>query len=119
MRSRYSAYATGRTDYVFRTWHPRTRPDDIEAQPAGTWVGLEIVRTEGGDVTDDTGVVEFKAQFRDEAGVHVMREVSRFERRGSRWVYVDGQLSRGPRRGRAPGAAAVRAGDSPRPGRRA
>ena len=29
MRSRYSAYAKGLGDYVFRTWHPRTRPDDV------------------------------------------------------------------------------------------
>ncbi|HVX54620.1 YchJ family protein, partial [Nocardioides sp.] len=26
MRSRYAAYALGKADYVFRTWHPRTRP---------------------------------------------------------------------------------------------
>jgi len=30
MRSRYSAYALGELDYVWRTWHPRTRPDSIE-----------------------------------------------------------------------------------------
>ena len=31
MRSRYAAYAVGDVDYVFRTWHPRTRPDDLSA----------------------------------------------------------------------------------------
>ena len=29
MRSRYSAYARRLEDYVFRTWHPRTRPDEV------------------------------------------------------------------------------------------
>ena len=29
MRSRFSAYALGEIDHVFRTWHPRTRPDDL------------------------------------------------------------------------------------------
>src|SRR6188474_3543469 len=29
MRSRYTAFALGIEDHVFRTWHPRTRPDDL------------------------------------------------------------------------------------------
>ena len=33
MRSRYSAYAVGDTDYVWRTWHPRTRPRAGRARP--------------------------------------------------------------------------------------
>ena len=33
MRSRYSAYAKGRGDYVFRTWHPRTRPAEVHPDP--------------------------------------------------------------------------------------
>ena len=47
MRSRYSAYVLGHTDHVFRTWHPRTRPDDVSSDGT-TWLGLEIVRTEDG-----------------------------------------------------------------------
>src|SRR3954451_8522160 len=33
MRSRYSGYAVGDLDHVFRTWHPRTRPVTIEPDP--------------------------------------------------------------------------------------
>ncbi|MCB0909908.1 MAG: SEC-C domain-containing protein, partial [Nocardioidaceae bacterium] len=33
MRSRYAAYAVGDAGYVFRTWHPRTRPEHIELDP--------------------------------------------------------------------------------------
>ncbi|WP_369805756.1 YchJ family metal-binding protein [Mycobacterium sp. 1165178.9] len=29
MRSRYSAFAYGDSGYLFRTWHPRTRPADV------------------------------------------------------------------------------------------
>ncbi len=29
MRSRYAAYASGEADYLFRTWHPRTRPVNV------------------------------------------------------------------------------------------
>ena len=85
MRSRYSAYAVGDTAYVFRTWHPRTRPEDIEPDPALTWTGLRIVGS-GEDW------VEFVASY-DRAGAPgERRELSRFERRGGRWVYVDGDV---------------------------
>jgi SEC-C motif-containing protein len=79
MRSRYSAYALGLHDYVFRTWHPRTRPDDIS--DTGTWTGLEIL-----DATESE--VEFRAQFPG----GVLHERSRFEFRRGRWVYVDGDV---------------------------
>ena len=54
MRSRYSAYAVGDSDYVFRTWHPRTRPDDVDPDPSLRWTGLEVLHAEG-------DVVEFRA----------------------------------------------------------
>ena len=93
MRSRYAAYATGRLDYVFRTWHPRTRPVDVEPAPGVTWSGLEVLRTEAGGTDDATGTVVFRASYRTSDGDHVLREASRFERRAGRWVYVDGDVS--------------------------
>lgn len=90
MRSRYTAYALGLDDHVFRTWHPRTRPDDLAPDPGVGWTGLEVLATEAGGPHDDEGVVEFRAHFRTAAGPQVLHEVSRFERRGGRWVYVDG-----------------------------
>ena len=76
MRARYSAYALGEDGYVFRTWHPRTRPDDVHSDTQ--WLGLTVVAATG-----DT--VEFVARH---AGGE-MREVSRFEQRRGRWVYVE------------------------------
>lgn len=90
MRSRYAGYARGHLDHVFRTWHPRTRPDDLTPTPGLTWTGLEVLRTVAGGAGDDTGTVEFRARFRDATGEHALHETSRFERRGGRWVYVDG-----------------------------
>ena len=89
MRSRYTAYVLGRTDHLFRTWHPRTRPVEVTAAPL-TWLGLEVVRTEAGSVADDVGVVEFVARHQGSRGVETLHETSRFERRGGRCVYVDG-----------------------------
>lgn len=86
MRSRYSAYATGNADYVFRTWHPRTRPADLTVDADVVWTGLTVTDVVAGRGGDDTGEVEFTASY-DDGFLH---ERSRFERRGGRWVYVDG-----------------------------
>ena len=90
MRSRYTAYALGLLDYVFRTWHPRTRPDSVDPSPGTAWTGLEVLDVVDGGPGDDTGVVEFRARFRQGSAERSMHETSRFERRAGRWVYVDG-----------------------------
>jgi SEC-C motif-containing protein len=93
MRSRYSAFALGLGDYLFRTWHPRTRPDDT-TPPAGVeWLGLEVLRVVDGGPSDDEGGVEFVARYRAPDGDHVLHETSRFERRAGRWVYTGGTVS--------------------------
>jgi SEC-C motif-containing protein len=86
MRSRYAAYAVGDTGYVFRTWHPRTRPDDLAPDPATTWTGLTVLGS-GEDW------VEFVAAYEHGGTPGELRERSRFERRGGRWVYLDGEVS--------------------------
>ena len=92
MRSRYSAYALGRTEHVARTWHPRTRPDDLAPPPDLTWSGLRVLRTVAGGPDDDSGTVEFEAGFSGPDGSGTLHETSRFERRRGRWVYVDGEV---------------------------
>jgi SEC-C motif-containing protein len=80
MRSRYSAYAVGDDGYVWRTWHPRTRPTEVGASGI-TWTGLEILDAAGTEV-------EFVAHH--EGGS--LHERSRFEQRAGRWFYVDGDV---------------------------
>ena len=88
MRSRYSAYAVTDADHLFRTWHPRTRPEHVLGTPGTTWTGLEILDVVAGGPDDATGVVEFRASYVDPAGPGVLHERSTFERRTHRWVYV-------------------------------
>ena len=95
MRSRYCAFALGLPDYLLRTWHPRTRPQDLAPTPELAWVGLEVLRTVDGGVLDDTGTVEFRARFERAGRTQAMQEASRFERRAGRWVYVDGDVAEG------------------------
>lgn len=82
MRSRFAAYARGETNYVFRTWHPRTRPTDVTPDPALTWTRLEIVEAAGYEV-------EFVAHYDSPAGAGTLHERSVFEQRGGCWVYVE------------------------------
>lgn len=93
MRSRYSAYAIGDLDYVFRTWHPKTRPPDVSPAPGITFAGLEVSEIVAGGPDDDMGVVEFTARLRGpDGGLAEMHERSRFSRRAGRWMYVDGAV---------------------------
>lgn len=91
MRSRYTAYATGDTDHLFRTWHPATRPGDVEADPGLRWTGLDVIAVSG---DEDEGVVEFAAHWSSGKGAvrqeGAVRERSTFTRRAGRWVYRDG-----------------------------
>jgi SEC-C motif-containing protein len=89
MRSRYSAYAVGEAAYLLATWHPRTRPETLELDPAMRWYRLDIEGTARGGLLDTTGTVEFRARYRLDGGAGEQHETSRFSREGRRWYYVD------------------------------
>jgi len=90
MRSRYSAYARGETDYLLRTWHPSSRPDDFELQDVIQWRGLNILATEAGGADDTTGQVEFIASYQVAGRFDQLHERSDFRREDGAWYYVDG-----------------------------
>lgn len=92
MRSRYTAYAIGEADHVFRTWHPATRPTDVTLDGSLAWTGLEILATTAQG--DAEAIVEFAAQWRSGEGRTrqdgVLHERSTFVTRAGRWFYRDG-----------------------------
>lgn len=90
MRSRYSAFALGLGDYLWRTWHPRTRPEQVALDDT-VWTGLEILDVVDGSDRDSEGIVEYVAHFRRGRQRGTLHERSRFERRGRRWLYLDGE----------------------------
>lgn len=93
MRSRYTAFACADVDYLFRTWHPRTRPVHVPFDPEMNWTGLQVIDTVAGGPADDRGEVEFTAHYESVDGVGSMRERSTFQRRAGRWFYLDGVTS--------------------------
>jgi SEC-C motif-containing protein len=94
MRSRYSAFALGLDVYILASWHPSTRPAALELDNGRVWRKLQIVDTVAGGPDDATGVVEFRASYRDVDGsAGLLRESSRFARVAGRWVYLDGVIA--------------------------
>ena len=89
MRSRYSAYAVGDLDYVWRTWHPRTRPESLTPPMSVDGTGDPRHRGQQGD---EDGEVEFRAHYRRNRRSGTLHERSHFAVRARRWFYVDGEL---------------------------
>ncbi|GGK55945.1 YchJ family protein [Ornithinimicrobium pekingense] len=83
LRSRYTAYALGDREHLWRTWDPRTRPEEPYLGD-DRWTGLRVLEVVDGGPDDTAGVVEFVAS-------HVggeLAERSRFTRRAGRWFYT-------------------------------
>ena len=98
MRSRYSAYVLGVSDYLLATWHPSTRPRQLDlAEPPDRrtrWLGLAIkCHVDSGDGRAE---VEFVARYRVGGGSACrLHERSRFAREDGIWFYLDGEVRDG------------------------
>ena len=88
MRSRYSAFVLGRSNYLLATWHASTRPPHVERDASAKWLGLEVRSYRVLDASH--AEVEFVARHRDAGAAQRLRERSRFVREDGRWWYLDG-----------------------------
>jgi len=98
MRSRYAAFATRNMDYLEATLVPEERKDFNRDQTeawakSSEWTGLEILSVKDGSENDAEGVVDFIAHFRQDGRDLQHRELSRFVRRDSQWLYLDGDVA--------------------------
>lgn len=102
MRSRYSAFALHKADYLTDTLHASKRQNDsVAALTAGFgryhWNRLQVTQCEQGGAQDTKGTVTFAAHYTDndtrQPGVLV--EKSRFIKEAGRWFYVDGEQKLG------------------------
>lgn len=91
MRSRYSAYVLGLESYVHDTWHPSTRPHNLEldSSPAMQWIGLEVRHFKQGE---GKATVEFVARYKLNGRAHRLHEISVFVFEQGRWFYLDGTI---------------------------
>lgn len=93
MRSRYSAYVLTNSEYLKRSWHKDTVPDelDLESEMPDQWTGLEIVAAERGGADDTEGEVEFIASFTVNGKAGQLHERSFFVKENEIWYYRDGE----------------------------
>ncbi|NUT33267.1 MAG: hypothetical protein HOV79_09350, partial [Hamadaea sp.] len=63
MRSRFAAFARGLPAYLLRTWHPSTRPADLDLTDGPRFTRLEVVSAERGTMFDTVGTVRFRAHY--------------------------------------------------------
>lgn len=94
MRSRYSAHVLLAIDYLWDTWSPEQRLRSSKADiqqwaQSCDWLGLQILATDKGHSTDQEGIVEFVALFRQNGQAHQHHERSLFRKNLGKWLYVD------------------------------
>ncbi len=90
MRSRYSAFVKDLRPYLLATWHPSTRPADIDPpEPGLRWLGLEVKRAQL--LGEDQGLVAFVARSKLGGRAYRLQETSLFVREGGHWFYLNAQ----------------------------
>ncbi|NEM90040.1 YchJ family protein [Galbitalea soli] len=89
MRSRFSAFALGRSAYLLASWHPSTRPAALDLDPEVRWFRLDILGRTGGGLLDQVGTVEFDAHYRHNGATGIQHENSRFTRVDGRWAFLE------------------------------
>ncbi len=93
MRSRYSAYVLGYSQYLLNTWHPHYRPQKIDLPDSSQqWIGLKIKDTVKGSTQDDSGEVHFIARYKVNGKASRLEERSQFVKMAGQWFYTTGQL---------------------------
>jgi SEC-C motif-containing protein len=88
MRSRYSAFVVHDEFYLLRTWHPSTRPPEIQFADGLRWTGLTVLGTTGGSMLHTEGTVHFEARYVMRGQTGVQAECSRFLRVDGHWLYL-------------------------------
>ena len=93
MRSRYTAFVLKESAYLLASWHPATRPLELDLAGDDTsWQGLTILDREAGNPGDEKGVVEFVARYSRQGRSGGLHERSRFLFEAGKWFYLDGEV---------------------------
>lgn len=91
MRSRFTAFAVGNSQYLLDTWDPETRPSELGLDVGIDFYRLDILEATGGGPFDSTGTVKFQAFYKGLAS-GVQEEDSTFRKVNGAWVYSTGDV---------------------------
>ncbi len=94
MRSRFSAYTLSNIDYIKKTMQgkPLIGFNETEAErwsKSVLWLGLKVMNSYQKD--EQTGFVEFMANYLDHHLIKTIHEISEFQLKNEHWYYVDGE----------------------------
>ncbi|MBN7768707.1 YchJ family protein [Marinobacter daepoensis] len=92
MRSRFSAFALADRAYLLATWHPDTRPAELNLADSPEWVSLQVLSA---NANAGQGQVHFRAVYRAGHGWGYLEERSDFVKVDDRWFYLEGETTEG------------------------
>ena len=88
MRSRYVAYSSRNEAYILASWHPSTRPLQLDLSADTHWTRLQVIRHKD---EGERASVEFIASYVSGGIAGQMHELSRFIKQQGAWFYQDGE----------------------------
>lgn len=96
MRSRYTAFAKIKVQYLLDTVHPDQRKDHDAGSirkwsKNSLWRGLTIRDTQNGGPDDKEGIVEFIAEYIEKDKKKRHHEIARFKKKDDSWYFYDGE----------------------------
>lgn len=97
MRARYTAYAMGAIDYLYKTSGNKVRKEfDAENtrkwSESAEWTGIEFLVENGGGVDDQDATLEFIAHYSVNNAKFEHHERAEFIRKNGEWLFMDGKL---------------------------
>ena len=96
MRARYTAYTQVEMDFLLESMHPDHReendPDNTrEWAENSQWHGLEILELKDGGPEDETGEVDFVANYTYKEEYTRYHEVGEFAKVDGSWYFIEGR----------------------------
>ena len=97
MRSRYTAYAMGVVEFLYKTSSTKVKKEfDADNSrkwaESAKWTGIEILKESDGKAGDTTGSVEFIAHYTVNKTVFNHHEKADFEKINGEWLFMDGKI---------------------------
>jgi SEC-C motif-containing protein len=97
MRSRYTAYAMGTVEFLYKTSSPKVQKEfDADNSrkwaESAKWTGIEIIDEIGGKSDDLNGSVEFIAHYTVNKTEFNHHEQADFSKVNGEWVFMDGKI---------------------------
>jgi SEC-C motif-containing protein len=99
LKARYEAFTRGKpedVDFILKSHHSRTvkdvKRDEIEDWALNSeWLGMEVIRKEKGEATDNDGTIVFCAKYKAKGAEKIQEhwEQSLFEKENGEWRFVD------------------------------